>query len=584
MNKIYQHHFFPYLLISLLVIAIYGQTIFYDFSSHDDVELLVEKARFLKDPANILKAFATDVVWGNRGIYYRPALTLSFMADTLIGGTRPFIFHLGNILIHLLACCLLYLFLKTMKTEKTAALVAALLFAIHPVLIQAVAWIPGRNDSLLTVFVLLSTLCFLNYRRGGRILWGLLHILSFSLALLTKETAVLLPVLLIFYLFLQWDKSEKVFDKKFFLSIVGWVTAVGAYLLLRASALSESSGMTNARMNTVRESLVGFLSYIGKIFFPINLSGDPIPADLPVAYGIAGLAFLLALIFYLKVKNKKLFLFGIFWFLLFLAPTFLGNTTYANFAEHRLYLPLAGFAVSLLQLDPDKLKRMPVPVVGIIMILIFIFFAGINLSYSRSFRSGLAHWKKTTEVSPHSYVAHTILGRSYANLGKADLAEKEFIIAFGLNPEHYTAYNDLCLLYLNKGEYQKAEKLALDLLDKYPGNAGMRNTLGLVYLNAGRPDLAESEFLKAVELGLDKAEGADNLGYLYLKKGDWVKAERYLLQAHQISPDDSKNLYHLSFLYYSIGDRERALEYYHTAVRNGLKEDPRVLEMLGGGR
>ncbi|MBU1355200.1 MAG: tetratricopeptide repeat protein [Candidatus Edwardsbacteria bacterium] len=584
MNKIYQHRFFPYLLISLLVIAIYSQTVFFDFSSHDDVELLVEKAHFLKDPANILKAFATDVVWGNRGIYYRPALTLSFMTDTLIGGTRPFIFHLGNILIHLLACCLLYLFLKTLKIGKPAALVAALLFAIHPVLIQAVAWIPGRNDSLLTAFVLLSSLCFLNYRRGGRILWGLLHILSFFLALLTKETAVLLPVLLILYSFLHREKGEKLLDKRFFLSMVGWITAAAAYLLLRTSALNGDAGLTDARMNTFRESLIGFVSYIGKIFLPINLSGDPIPADLPVAYGIAGLVVLLAGIFYLKIKNKKLFLFGIFWFLLFLAPTFLGNTTYANFAEHRLYLPLIGFAIMLLQIDSDKLKRLPVPVARSIMILIFILFAGINLTYSRSFRSGLAHWKKTAEVSPHSYVAHTILGRSYANLGKADLAEKEFITAFGLNPKHYTAYNDLCLLYIQKGEYQKAERLALDLLNREPGNAGMHNTLGLVYLNAGRPDLAESQFLKSVELGLDKAEAADNLGYLYLKKGDWGRAEKYLLQAHRISPNDSKNLYHLSFLYHSVGDRARALEYYHTAVKNGLKKDPRVLEMLEGSK
>lgn len=584
MNKIYQHRFFPCLLISLLVIALYGQTVFFDFSSHDDVELLVEKAHFLKDPANILKAFATDVVWGNRGIYYRPALTLSFMIDTLIGGTRPFIFHLGNVLIHLLACCLLYLFLKTIKMEKPAALLASLLFAIHPVLIQAVAWIPGRNDSLLTIFVLLSAICFIYYRRGGRIIWGLLHILSFFLALLTKETAVLLPVLLALYSLLHREKGEKLFDKKFFLSVVGWITAGAAYLLLRTSALSESSGVTDARMNTFRESLIGFISYIGKIFLPINLSGDPLPADLPVAYGIAGLALLLALIFYLKIKNKKLFLFGIFWFLLFLAPTFLGNTAYANFAEHRLYLPLIGFAVMLLQLDPGKLGRFPAYLSRLILVLIFIFFAGINLSYSRSFRSGLAHWKKTTEVSPHSYVAHTILGRSYANLGKADLAEKEFITAFGLNPKHYTAYNDLCLLYLNKGEYRKAEQLALDLLNREPGNAGMHNTLGLVYLNAGRPDLAESQFLRSAELGPDQAEAADNLGYLYLKKGDWAKAEKYLLQAQKISPNDSKNLYHLSFLFYSLGDRTRALEYYHTAVKNGLKEDPRVLEMLEGSK
>jgi Flp pilus assembly protein TadD len=582
MNKIYQHRLFPYLLISLLVIAMYGQTVFFDFSSHDDVELLVEKAHFLKDPANILKAFATDVVWGNQGIYYRPALTLSFMADTLIGGTRPFIFHLGNILIHIASCWLLFLFLEKLRIKRIPALTTALLFSIHPVLIQAVAWIPGRNDSLLTIFVLLASIFYLNYWRKGSLTWFCLHVGAFFAALLTKETAALLPMVLLLYSFWLRDRSEETPNKRIFMPAIGWATAGTAYLLLRVSALSGSVSPADARMNTLRESLIGFLSYIGKMFIPVNLSGDPIPADLPVAYGIAGLAMLLAVISFLRIKNKKLFLFGIFWFLLFLAPTFLGNTTYANFAEHRLYLPLVGFAIMLLQLGPARPAKLPAFLSRLMLVLIFVFFAGINISYSRTFKDGIAHWERTVEISPHSYVAHTILGRSYANAGKADLAEKEFIIAFGLNPKHYTAYNDLCLLYLSKGEHQKAERLALDLLNREPGNAGMRNTLGLVYLNAGRPDLAESEFLKAVELGPDQAEAADNLGYLYLKKGDWAKAERYLLQAHQISQIDSKNLYHLSFLYYSAGDRQRALEYYHQSVKNGLTEDPRILEMLKG--
>jgi len=582
MNKIRQQRLFPYLLIALLASAIYSQTLFFDFSNHDDVELLVEKADFLKDPANILKAFATDVVWGHQNIYYRPVLTLSFMADTLIGGANPFIFHLGNILIHLLACCLLYLFLEIIKTEKTAALATSLLFAIHPVLIQAVAWIPGRNDSLLTVFILLSFIFYLRYWREGSLKWAWLHVLAFFLALLTKETALLLPVLLISHSLLQRENGKKLFDKKIFLSATGWITAAAVYLLLRASALNGQAGVGNARMNTLKESLIGFLSYIGKIFLPINLSGDPIPADLPMTYGIVGLVLLMAVIFYLKIKNKKLFLFGLFWFLLFLTPTFLGNTTYAIFAEHRLYLPLAGFAVMLLQLSPDRLGRFSLRLSRLALGLLFVFFAGINLCYSRTFRDGIAHWERTVKVSPHSYVAHTILGRSYATAGKIDLAEKELITAFKINPRHYTAYNDLCLLYLQKGEYQKAEKLALDLLNREPGNAGMHNTLGLVYLNAGRPDLAEPEFLRSVELEADQAEAADNLGYLYLKKGDWARAERYLLQAHQISPGDSKNLYHLSFLYYSAGDRQRAMEYYHQAVKNGLPEDPRVLEMLQG--
>lgn len=581
LRNLYRKKWFPYLFISLLIVAVYGQTIFFDFSSHDDVELLVEKAVFLKNPANIVKAFTTDVVWGHQNIYYRPALTLSFMVDTLIGGTKPLIFHLGNILIHIFSCCLLFILLDMLKIGRAAALTAAAIFSIHPVLIQAVAWIPGRNDPLLTFFILISLVSYLKFWGQSSLKWFWLHLVSFFAALMTKETAVFLPALLLLYSSLLRDEKNNFSLKKMFLPMIGWMVSGAVYLFLRMSALSGATVPFDARMNTFKESTIGFLSYIGKIFLPINLSGDPIPADLPVIYGIFGLILLVAATVWLGIKNKRIFLFGLLWFLLFLIPTFLGNTTYANFAEHRLYLPLIGLAIMLLHLEPARLKRIPVSVIRGTMVLVIVCFAGINLAYSRTFKNGLSHWKRTAEVSPHSYVAHTLLGRSYATAGKIDLAEKEFITAFKINPRHYTAYNDLCLLYLQKGEYQKAEKLALDLLKREPGNAGMHNTLGLVYLNAGRPDLAETEFQKAVELG-EKAEAADNLGYLCLKKGDWTNAEKYLTLAHRMTPNDSKNLYHLSFLYYSLGAREKALEYYEMAVKNGLPEDPRVVEMLKG--
>jgi Flp pilus assembly protein TadD len=579
-NRFYRERL-PYLLIGLLVIGVYGQTVLFDFSSHDDVELLVEKAVFLKDPANVLKAFTTDVVWGHQNIYYRPVLTLSFMADTLIGGTRPFIFHLGNILIHLLACWMFFVFLKRLSVGSGAALWAAMVFSIHPVLIQAVAWIPGRNDSLLTVFVLLSSVLYLDYWRKRSLKWIWLHIGTFFAALLTKETAIFLPALLVFLSILDRRHNEGFGGKRIVPPIIGWMTAGATYLFLRMNALSGSTVPVDARMNTLKESMVGFISYIGKIFLPVNLSGDPIPADLPVIYGVIGLTLFIAATTWLGIKNKRVFFFGLLWFLLFLIPTFLGNTTYANFAEHRLYLPLIGFAIMLLQLDPGRLGKVPVNVLRGVLISVLIFFLSIDLAYSRTFKNGLSHWKRTTQVSPHSYVAHTLLGRSYANAGKIDLAEKEFITAFSLNPRHYTAFNDLCMLYLQKGEYPKAESLAISLLQKEPDNAGMWNTLGLIYLNAGRPDLAEAKFHKAVELG-EKAEAADNLGYLYLKKGDWINAEKYLALAHRMAPNDNKNLYHLSFLYYSMGHREKALEYYGMAVKNGLKEDLRVMEMLKG--
>lgn len=572
---------YPYLLIALVIVAIYGQTVGFDYSNHDDIELLQQKAGYLGNPGNILRAFTTDVVWGHQDVYYRPLLTLSFMVDSWIGGVRPAAFHLGNVFLHLLAVCLLYAFLRDLGTGQLPSLLASLIFAVHPVLVQAVAWIPGRNDSLLTALVLASFLCYLEYARQGRARWGLGQAGLFLLALLTKETAVLLPLLILFHLWLERRQGDGTSGRRVVMLFVGWAAALAIYLALRSTALSGGLTQGNLRMNTLADNWTGFLSYLGKIFLPVNLSGDPIPADLPPAPGAIGALMLLAVTAALGIRDRSRFLFGAVWFLSFLAPSFAGNTAYANFAEHRLYLPLAGFALMLLQLNPSRFERIPAPAVRMTIGFVLVGLASLTLWYAHTFRSGIAHWERTTRVSPHSYVARTILGRSYANDGRIAEAEREFLAALRLNPRHQTAANDLCLLYLGRGEHRKAEELALECLGRWPDHAGIRNTLGLTYLGAGRPDLAERQFMRSIELG-GGAEAADNLGYLYLKQGNLPQAERYLLLAHDAAPGDPTNLYHLAYLYHQLGDSHRAREYYRAAVRNGLKEDPRVLEMLEG--
>lgn len=572
---------YPYLLIALVVVAIYGQTLGFDYSNHDDIELLQQKAEYLGHPGNILRAFATDVVWGHQDVYYRPLLTLSFMVDSWMGGVRPAIFHFGNVLLHLLAVCLLYAFLMALGAGPLPSLTASLIFAVHPVLVQAVAWIPGRNDSLLTALVLASFLCYLKYVRRGSTRWVLGETGLFLLALLSKETAILLPLLILFHLWLERRRGNGPVVRQVVMLSVGWAAALAIYLTLRSTALSGGLTQGNLRMNTMADNWTGFLSYLGKIFLPVNLSGDPIPADLPPAPGAIGALLLLAVTVALGIRDRRRFLFGAVWFLLFLAPSFAGNTTYANFAEHRLYLPLAGFALMLLQINPLRFRKIPAPAVRMTIGFVLVGLASLTLWYARTFRNGIAHWERTAMVSPHSYVARTILGRSYANAGRVAEAEQQFLAALRLNPRHQTAANDLCLLYLGRGEHRKAEELALECLGRWPDHAGIRNTLGLTYLGAGRPDLAERQFKRSIELG-GGAEAADNLGYLYLKQGNLPEAERYLLLAHDAAPGDRSNLYHLAYLYHQLGDSRQAREYYRAAVRNGLKEDPRVLEMLEG--
>lgn len=124
-------------------LMVYAQTLFFDFTDLDDDILVLRNFHFLSHISNLLKSFQTDVfVGGSANIYYRPVMTLSFMMDASFGTPAPFIFHLSNVLMHLLACCLVYLFFIRLGASKMTAFLFTSLFTVHPVLTQAIAWIP----------------------------------------------------------------------------------------------------------------------------------------------------------------------------------------------------------------------------------------------------------------------------------------------------------------------------------------------------------------------------------------------------------------------------------------------------------
>ena len=156
MESIFKEKRYAYYLIAVVVIALYAKAVFFDFTYLDDNILVLVNRYFLKDLGNIIKAFRFDAFGREFGYYYRPMLTISLMLDAQISGVSPVIYHVTNILIHLAASCLVFRFFVKSGYPQDKSLLISLIFAVHPVLTQAVVWIPGRNDSLLTVFSLLS--------------------------------------------------------------------------------------------------------------------------------------------------------------------------------------------------------------------------------------------------------------------------------------------------------------------------------------------------------------------------------------------------------------------------------------------
>ena len=161
MERIFLKSWRPYLWIVLAGFLLYFKTLFYDLTYLDDNVWVLDYQWFLKNFSNSLQVFRRpDIV---SGLFYRPLLNLSFIISAQMSGSSPFAYHLTNILTHLLAASLFFSLLNKLNYSRELSFLFSLIFTVHPVLTQAVVWIPGRTDSLLGVFVLTSFIFFLNF-------------------------------------------------------------------------------------------------------------------------------------------------------------------------------------------------------------------------------------------------------------------------------------------------------------------------------------------------------------------------------------------------------------------------------------
>lgn len=498
----------PYILISAIGFLLYFKSLFFDFTYLDDNALILNNLPFLQNFSNVFHAFTRDVfnILDGSAAYYRPLLTVSFMPDAAIGGALPIMYHLTNIIIHILAACLVFKLLTKLKYPKTLSLLLALIFTVHPVLTQAVSWIPGRNDSLLTVFVLASFIFLVNFvekRTFWPIIWS---VIFFAAALFTKETALVLPLLFLFYLWIRGC-----LDKFTFLKFgAGWLMTLLAWLFLRHLALQNPlplSAMGEA--SSVLMNLPAGIQLFGKVFFPFNLSVMPIIQDTAFFWGMLAIIPTTLLIIFqindksLSKKNNYTMLFGLLWFLVFLMPTFAvpDSSTATNFFEYRLYLPIIGLLIFLAESRLGRQFNKPfgnwlLP----IWVFVIIIFFGLTFTNENNFSDKFAFWESAVAASPDSPLAQRNLGAMYYLDGNYNMAETYFNNAVALNYYEPMVHNNLGLIYAGRGLFSKAEAEYLAELSFNPGYDSAHYNLGLLYYQTNRFKGAAKEWEKTLEI------------------------------------------------------------------------------------
>jgi tetratricopeptide (TPR) repeat protein len=561
----------PYVWIAILVMLAYGWSVNYGFTYLDDDALVLRNEQGLKNISGIGKSFAGENI-GENALFYRPVLMTSFILNYRISKMSPWGYHLINIVLHLFSCLLLFELLKRILASVKGALIGCLLFAVHPVNVQAVAWIPGRNDTLLAIFLISSFVLFIDYFNNGGSFKYFLGLLFFSLGLLVKESAVVYLLVVIGYFLLVKKSGLK--NRQLVAYITGMALLIIAWYWYRTLELGSSPEWQRNRFISLTEFLFMILTYLGKTFLPLRLSPVAIPEWPGIITGVAVLAALLWLILYGGIENRRIFWFGLLWAAAFSLPYFARGSFVTIFLEHRFYHPFMGLLIAFSQV---RIFRMPLksrwfpPAFTLILLLGL----GKTISYGTVFKDRQSFWACAEKTSAGSSLVLYNIGLIHQEKGQYDLAAEKYLAALKLNPDYAGVHNNLAIVYQATGKYSEAENEYRQAIKYNPHFAKAHDNLGGLYYVQGKVDQAKREFSSAIEIS-DLPAAHNNLGGIYYSQGFYREAGQEFAKAVELDPYLVSARVNLGSYFLKSGSSGKAESEYLTAI----KLDPGNAEAL----
>ncbi|NWF97491.1 MAG: tetratricopeptide repeat protein [Nitrospirae bacterium] len=549
------------LIVFAVAFIIYLPTIWNRFV-WDDIQLITHPLNLGKNPYSFFLG---------GGIYYRPFLHLSMAIDYSFWHLNPMGYHLTNVLLHSIASLLVFLtglliirkksvndeFENKNKRIILPALLSAIIFAIHPIHTESVAWISGRTDILSTIFLLLAFLSFLIYSKESKFSGLILTCIFFLFSLFSKENAFsLILIILIYSLLIDMPR------KKIALSLSSLSLVIIIYFILRQSKvinmMISSPGTENAffsadiQIKNIFSILMGAIGYyFQKLLLPLNLNLLPDIPKNPLIFLIGFSPFLLAIILYFKRHNFVFFL--ISWIILTLLPSLfiLVSQIGSPIGERYLYLPSVGFCI-LAGFLFSKISNKKLLFTSFAIIAI----SGSFLTYERIkvWENDLTLWKDTVSKSPSSAIAHANYGRALLEKNDFEQGRKELLIALQqkkISAELVSIIMDMLgVVEMRDKNYQKAESYFKESLKAYSKNVTALSNFGILYLRMSESIKNEEEKKSVIEKAISNIEKAlsispgfiqarFNLGLCYLQIKEYDKAQKYFESVIELDPRSS---------------------------------------------
>ena len=511
MNTGYFRYIAVCLFIAVITLSVYGRLVTYDFVNFDD-NLYVTANKNVQSGISL-----KSIIWAfsfNEVAYWHPLSLISHMIDCRIFGLNAGMHHLINLFLHIASSILLFFVLKQATGALWRSAIVALLFAIHPINVESVAWIADRKNVLSTFFWMLTMFAYIFYAKRPAIYRYLTVMFFFVLGLLSKPMLVTLPFVLLLFDYWPLERIKSGSEKGVLLKII--LEKVPLIMLSLISVVVSSFSLKYARIFVSQESVpfdlrianasVSYLKYIAKIILPQNLAVNyPFPSAIPLWHVIGSVIFLLAVsAFALLAAKKRGYIFtGWFWYAGTLLPVIgiVQGGLWPAMADRWAYIPVAGFLIMLiwglheLFIERFKIRKMLIYLTGMTCLSIIVSVAYLQVGY---WKNSYTLYKHALEVTGGSDLVHNNMGSYLLRQGKFNEAKHHFLEALVINQRYEEALNNIGIISYNEGKYYEAIDYYLKALKVNPDFPDAHNNLGVAMISIGRMDDAISHFKKAL--------------------------------------------------------------------------------------
>ena len=458
------------------------------FTNWDDPELLLENNSVKSLSAGNVRSIFSGSYAGFGG--YTPLVFMSYALEYHFFQLDPKIFHVDNLLLHLLNTVLIYFIIFLISRNIRVSFMTSLLFGIHPLHVECVAWIQGRKDLLFSFFFLGALICYLLFlqKRDKKDIYYILSLILFACSLFSKVTAVAFPFIILLLGSYPGQKLDRSAIRR---SVPFFALAVVFLFLAFITLRPGSSGIPSPKGHlTYFQNLslffYAFVFYISKILLPVRLMAR-YPSDIgqyPLDLVLNGAVFAVAcmLIYFVYRRKKEFVSFGTAFFVLTLMPTLPFHFTGQPYADRYTYLPLAGILLIIsaffLEILPKKwpTRRILSYGAGAFLGLAVLLLGAKTRALSRVWHDSISLWTHVLKIDPQNAIALLDRSQAYIDAGEMDKALADINTGEELEPENPKFCNNRGIIYFKRGEYDKA-------LNEFNRSLAINPRFQLGYLN-----------------------------------------------------------------------------------------------------